>query len=218
MLRNSINIKDSSIYQLIFNKNERNFILDPLTCLIRLSILEFKPIGTKISIYNNKISYNEPCIFQGSVRWTYGDNRGDLHNLFNPIKKVFVWYDSSKDEISGISNFSIKGLKKLKESYESNSIISHSLDHYITLLKDRKKETIQEDDEYNIIYKNLKQLWNEREINIVYNILLELEALKKTKNKDDNKKNSLIRSLDSILSMKEDYINKLLLESTTILK
>ena len=74
---------------------KRDSILDPLTCLVRLSILDFKPLGTKISLNNNKIKYNEPNVLQGAIRWTNGDAREDLHNLFNPLKKaVLLWYDT----------------------------------------------------------------------------------------------------------------------------
>ena len=76
-------------FNTIFNDTDkRNSILDPFTCIIRLAILSFKPVGTKISIHNNKISYHDPNILQGALRWTYGDNREDLHNIYNPIRKV----------------------------------------------------------------------------------------------------------------------------------
>ena len=66
-------------------ETKKDSILDPLTCIIRLSILEFKPIGTKISLNNNKIKYNDPSVIQGALRWSNGDNREDLHNLFNLV-------------------------------------------------------------------------------------------------------------------------------------
>ena len=38
-------------HKYLFNKEVKHFILDPLTCIIRCSILAFKPHGTKISIF-----------------------------------------------------------------------------------------------------------------------------------------------------------------------
>ena len=77
--------KDSGIYELLFKKNDpSNSIIDPLTCVVRLSLLKYKPDGTKISVKENQISYNEPTLLQGPIRWTFGDCRDDLHNLFNP--------------------------------------------------------------------------------------------------------------------------------------
>ena len=104
-----------------FFEPKRDSILDPLTCIIRLGILEFKPIGTKISLNNNKIQYNDPSIIQGAMRWTNGDNREDLHNLFNPLKKAVLWYDVKNREIKNIVEYSIRGLEKLQSSYNKNS-------------------------------------------------------------------------------------------------
>ncbi len=215
MLSNFNKIKDTDIVSYFFNKSDKKSILDPLTCLTRLAILSFKQPGTKISVSENRISYNEPCIFQGPLRWTYGDKRGDLHNLYNPIKKSLLWYDKKDKMINGIMKFSIHGLNNLKRSYDPNSIITHSLDHYITLLE--KGNEVDDEEEANTIYDNLRKLWTEREILIIYNLLLELDECKK--NKDSREKiNSFINSIDSILNMKEDYVNSLVHESTTILK
>lgn len=210
-------ISESDILSYFFNKTDKKSILDPLSCLIRLAVLAFKPNGTKISVYENRISYNEPCVLQGPLRWSYGDKRGDLHNLYNPIKKSLVWYDKSDEKIAGIVNYSITGINNLKKSYDPNSIITHSLDHYIALLD--KGETEKNDDSkdnYNVLYQNLKTLWTDREILIIYNLLLELDNFKKDKGSKD-KVNAFISSINSILCMKEDYVNNLLKESTTIL-
>ena len=85
-----------------FKETDKNFILDPLSCVIRLAILSFKPSGTKISITRNKISYNEPSILQGTIRWSQGDNRDDLHNIYNPLKKATEWFDISSSELTNI--------------------------------------------------------------------------------------------------------------------
>ena len=70
--------KDSGIYELLFKKNDpSNSIIDPLTCVVRLALLKYKPHGTKISVKENQISYNEPHLLQGPLRWTFGDCRGE---------------------------------------------------------------------------------------------------------------------------------------------
>ena len=70
----------------------KNIILEPLSCIFRMILLKYRPSGTKISIYNNSICYNEPTYFQGFVRTYNGDTREDLHNLYNPFLKSFEWY------------------------------------------------------------------------------------------------------------------------------
>ncbi len=221
------NIKE---FLISFFEQKKDSILDPLTCLVRLGILDFKPLGTKISLNNNRIKYNEPNVLQGAIRWTNGDAREDLHNLFNPLKKAVLWYDTKDQEIKNIFNYAIKGLQKLQSSYNNNSVISHSIQLYIEYLtkninsdnhdKNKKESSNKNTDneEENTISKQLRELWNSREITILNNILLELE--------DNRKKNTvglldeqdaLIRTLETILMRKEEKVSNILFENTTSL-
>lgn len=207
-------------------ETKRDSILDPLTCIIRLSILEFKPIGTKISLNNNKIKYNDPSAIQGALRWTNGDNREDLHNLFNPLKKAVLWYDVKNPEIKNLINYSIRGLEKLQSSYNKNSVISHSMQYYIDYLrnsldeknKNQNNQTNEEEENENTISKQLRDLWNEREITIINNIILELEDNRKA-NKPEfiQEQESLIKTMETILNRKEQKVSNILFENTTLL-
>lgn len=204
-----------------FFETKRDSILDPLTCIIRLGILEFKPIGTKISLNNNKIKYNDPSVIQGALRWSNGDNREDLHNLFNPLKKAVLWYDVNNSEIKNIIDYSIRGLQKLQSSYNKNSVISHSMQYYIDYLKnsinEKKNENIEEEEE-NTISKQLRELWNEREITIVNNIILQLEENRKKNNDEfELEQESLIKTLETILTRKEQKVSNILFENITLL-
>ena len=207
-----------------FFENKKDSILDPLTCLVRLGVLEFKPIGTKISLNNNRIKYNEPNVLQGAMRWTNGDTREDLHNLFNPLKKAVLWYDSKDEEIKNIFIYSIKGLEKLQSSYNNNSVISHSIQLYIDYLrqnisnKNNKKDREITEDEENTISKQLKELWNSREITILNNIILELEDNRKRNLQNIiEEQEALIRTLETILMRKEEKVSAILFENTTSL-
>ena len=161
------------IFSKFFTTDEKNLILDPLTCIIRLGILYFKPDGTKISIYQNRISYHDPNIFQGTIRWGNGDNRNDLHNLHNPILKAINWYNRDDEIIKNLFTYACKGLEKLKNSYNKNSIICHSIDRYIYLLSNKDKKNIIEEETNINLCKDLKNLWNETQINIIFNLLNE---------------------------------------------
>jgi hypothetical protein len=212
------NFKD---FLISFFETKRDSILDPLTCIIRLSVLEFKPIGTKISLNNNKIKYNEPSVIQGALRWSNGDNREDLHNLFNPLKKAVLWYDVKNIEIRNIIDYSIRGLEKLQSSYNKNSVISHSIQYYIDYLKNsinQKKNDISEEEEENSISKQLRELWNNREISIVNNIILQLEENRTKKNDEFYLEQvSLIKTLETILTRKEQKVSNILFENITLL-
>ena len=91
------------------------------------------------SVNNNRITYNDPNILQGAVRWSNGDARDDLHNIFNPIKKAAEWYDLNDENISTIVRYSIRGLEKLKLSYNPHSVINHSIQYYINFSLFNKK-------------------------------------------------------------------------------
>jgi len=111
--------------------DQKNFLIEPMCCLIRLGILNFKDRGTKVCIYDNSISYYEPTIIQGILRTWNGDNREDLHNLFNPIIVALRWFDPSTPFYRGFFVRCREGIIKLKSVYETNSIIHHTLNHYI---------------------------------------------------------------------------------------
>jgi hypothetical protein len=214
----------------LFNKEVKNYVLDPLTCIIRCAILSFKPIGTKISICENKISFCEPNFLQGTLRWGSGDKREDLHNIYQPILKSTQWYVKENEDIRNIFRLSKKGLEKLRDSYEENSIISHSLELYINIIDlflnstgdcmsefFKKKGTIEcnnlADDELKIeednkIYKELKKLWNDNQISIINNILIQVEE-------DSNNSKEWLQALDIILSSKEKCVNEIIINNTT---
>ena len=70
-------------------------------------------------------------------------------------------------------------------------------------------ENITEED--NQIYRDLKNLWNDNQINIINNILIQVE-------KDKNNSKEWLESLDIILSSKEKCVNEIIVKNTTQLK
>ena len=46
-----------SLRNIFTTKRERNIIIDPFSCIIKLCLLNILPKGTKISIYDNKIYF-----------------------------------------------------------------------------------------------------------------------------------------------------------------
>ena len=211
MFKKFINHSIINFFNTLFYDNKSNSIIDPFTCLIRLAVLVFKPEHTKLSIKNNKISYNDPHLLQGTIRWTNGDNREDIHNIYNPIIKALQWYDLENDDIKNIFKYAIKGLEKLKESYDENSTITHSIEYYISYIKTNLKQKKNNYQETNSIFIQFKELWNDREINIINNMLLEL-------NENDESKDSLIDAIEVILNNKENIVADILLQNTTKLE
>ena len=98
-------------------------------------------------------------------------------------------------------------------SYEENSIISHSIEYYITYIKQNFKTKKSKEPEINTIFLQFKELWSDREINIINNMLLELAD-----QYDDSVDSSLIEAIEIILNKKEEIVADIILQNTTKLE
>jgi hypothetical protein len=202
-------------------KNSSLQLLEPLTCIIRLAMLNFQEVGTKIAIYNNRISSQLPNIIQGAKRWVYGNKRNELHNLYKPILISLKYYDRNNDsDISTIFDYAVGGLEKLTQTYSEheNDIVCHSIKLYKEILSATKKsryaradvESHLNDDDDDItlpLYEKFNQLWNERQISIISALLQEAEEAKE---EDEEELIALLNALDQLLQTKENSSVKLI--------
>ena len=205
-----------NMYKNTFPMEERQ-ILDPLTTMIKLALLGYKPIGTKLAIDNNRIYFQEPTLFQGVWRWVYGNKRYELHHLLNPIIKAVKRYDIQNASIKLIFQQAVIGLDRLKSSYNNDSsLVNHSLDLYMsiinnTLIPEKGKQTnnifhsVQEEDDSMKHVSMFQNLWADDELNLVAKMLQQIESAKK-----DSK--TYLDAVNTILSMKEDRANELINE------
>lgn len=207
----------SSLLYSFQGENNKPQVLDPLSCLIRLSLLNYKPDGTKLSFTNNKIVFQEPDLFQSAKRWSQGDNRQQIHNLYNPIFKIKQWYDVKQPEFQYILTIAKKGLHKLLKCYNSDpNVITHSINYYIETIDDilnEKNEKEKKDkgnnkmDETMDIYSiKLQKLWNLREIQLIHLLLQEIEEKFSNKNDKFNNIKSLMQSVEDIIIGKDDIV------------
>ena len=79
-------------------KEQQHMILEPLQVMINLALLNYCPIGTKISISNNNLHLQQPTYVQGVVRWWNKDTKDDLYYLFHAIRRYYLWYKSQEDK------------------------------------------------------------------------------------------------------------------------
>ena len=123
----------TTIFQKVLNPlPKENTRLDPLTCLIKLSLLPYKPEGTKLSISNNYIHYSENTIFQFAIRKYFGDSYNDLRDLNKSLHKAVAWYyDDPK--LKYLFDNAIIGLEKLKKTY-GNTGKADAVQSYIDIL------------------------------------------------------------------------------------
>ena len=187
----------------ITDKNNKNFILEPMCVIFRLALLQYKDKGTKLSIKKNSIIYQEPTYDQGIVRMIDGDCREDLHNLYHPILKCIEWY--SYDSYKFLYDECIAGLTILNSVYDRNSTIRHTITHYISVLQD--KDNKDEEVIINPIIDKLKEIWTFSEIQSAISLL-------KLINEDVNR-DTYLESLELILHNKETFIHDLLKKIST---
>jgi hypothetical protein len=121
------------------NTNVRNYMLDPLSVIIKLAILASKPVGTKICIYNNVMTFQDPGPFQSICRLVYKLNKTDLHFMYNPIQLACSHFLSetavkSLPRMRNLFMYAQRGLEKLMETYRDNSTIRHSLNYYHAII------------------------------------------------------------------------------------
>ena len=178
-------------------------VLEPLSCMIRLAMLYYKPEKTKISISNNRIYFQNPNVFQGTLRWKNGDTRLDIHNLHKTINKALIWYDVQDENINYIFKIAKKGLSKLNKCYnETSNITSHSLVYYIKIIdnaienKDIKKTKVDD-----IYYDPFSKIWNDNQIQCVNLLLFEL-----SKTEDNREKDIVILTIETLLSHKDQCV------------
>lgn len=212
------------------NKNQ---ILDPVTTSIKLALLYYKPLYTKVSIDKNRVYLQEPKVYQGFVRWAYSDEAKDIHVLMSAIDNFLNWYNISDKRVRYICHRVICGLEKIMKCYEENEdkiVVIKNIQFNIDKIKrttgelyelDEKDDddsvtssdsvlsTISLDDGKDTIYYDFfKNHWNDRELMIVYNMLKELET-----DCNEKKQSSIIRSIENMLRYKDSethkFVNKL---------
>lgn len=193
-------------------------LLEPLSTIIRLCILNFDLEGTKIAIYNNRIFNQAPNFMQGTVRWTYGNKRNELHYLYRPIIIATQSYSIENKNIKTIFKYAIKGLDKLKKTYKNidGTIVCHSIDLYKDALNHvLQKKPIEQshqikcDEITNQLYNEFFSLWDEDQIEIIAKLISKADKLK---NKED--KLSYVKAIDNIIKRKEGKSYQLIQKKT----
>ena len=200
-------------YDYITNKNQTPTlniqILEPLSVIIKLATVSLYPIGTKIAVYNNKLRIHSPTIFQGTIRWSCGSTRGDIHLLLNPITKALYNYSPYiHTKYKHLFESAIKGLEKLKQSYnDESSILSHALDYYIHIIEASFETSIENVRDVNKNIHSLDNifidLWTDVDIDIISNMFSII-------NDNVDNTNDYIIAINAMLSTKRIQIKEII--------
>jgi hypothetical protein len=123
--------------QMQINKNLK-YILDPLSVIIKLAILSYKPLNTKLSIYNNMLCIQEPGIFQSIVRYYFNNTRFDIYNLYNPIHLACIHFLKNSYnglDITKLFKVAKNGIQRLITNYKDTQVIIHTLYMYYNIIE-----------------------------------------------------------------------------------
>ena len=134
----------------------KRYIFDPLSTIIKLSVLKNKPIGTKIAIKDNIIYIQEMGMFQSIVRYYNGNTKSDIHYLSDPIRFACEKYLTAKKleqipDIILIFKSAQDGLNNLMQTYTDYPIIVHCLKYYHSIIESHINSLICDE---NCILKN----------------------------------------------------------------
>ena len=160
------------------------YILDPLSVIIKLSILSKKKIGCKICVYNNIIYIQEIGVFQSLVRYIFKNNKVDIQYLYNPIQLACIQYLNKNyilhtPDIKNLFINAQKGIKNLIETYNNFTIITHTLYLYYNIISNyldsiHNENLFIKDNMSNIygteIVDKLNSSWTIDRIKIVLNL------------------------------------------------
>ncbi len=166
----------------------KNDTLDPLSVIIKLFIYAHKPVGTKLSIGQNKINIQEPGIFQGTVRKLYGDKKNDVNIIFFPIIfacQAYLGNSQFRPRFIRIFDIVVGSFDNLKETYQGNEII-----YNISQLKSIAQNFIDNAEfDPNIlyssydspggkikqgIYSHINTIWTESRLNVIFGMIDEI--------------------------------------------
>ena len=178
---------DNTLFFIPDNKSTDlyNFVLDPLSAIIKLAIISNKPVGTKIFIDDHTICFQEPGMFQGFCRLILKTNKTDMQYLYNPIEMACQLYLTEEyvckyPKLKSLFISAQQGLIKLKETYKNSNIICLCFNYFNILIEnylDRgtsKKLFLR--DNMSVFYTDelnatTSKLWNEQKITIVLNLI-----------------------------------------------
>ena len=129
--------------------------------------------------------------------------------------KSLEWYSIEKNKNEIYIYYyekSIQGLQSLLESYGKDTIIHHTINHYIKMIQDTLK--LQNIDKLDIeespLLDNMKDFWKEEEVETIYQLFQLIENIN-----NNNEKEVYIKVIDDILIMKEEKLNDYIIKSST---
>ena len=175
------------IYKNLRGSSNNNFILDPLSVVITLAMNAFKPIGTKLSLYNGCLHLHDSGLLQSAVRTLSGDSKTHIKVINNPLIYACKYFFNNTDappsnEIVYLFKTAKQGLENLLYTYNDDREIKTCLNTYINIVNSViTMETVQYDMIDLLIKLNVGSIDTQSHINIASEVKNNLiSSLQKT--------------------------------------
>jgi hypothetical protein len=167
--------------------SSKNDILDPLSIIVKLFIYYYKPLGTKISIGNNRIYIQDSTYIQGLLRRYNGDSKNDINILLCPILYACITYlknEEIRDLYMPIFEISLQALTNMKQTYANTPII-YNIEHILNVVQMFVDDPVPkinniintETPLFKIkehIYQEMNQVWTVERKNILFGFIKEI--------------------------------------------
>ena len=210
--------------------DDKRYILDPLTSLCKVALLHFMPKRTRLAINHHVLVIQDYNYYQWLERSISGDKRLNIANLNTPLIKALKWYvledgeqaemnASVKSSIRCITEYAIKGLKKLKnQTYSDDLAMEIILQYLINRLTDALNDTFDNDACVNITNNNLlsekiKNNYDAQTVESVAKMLVDADTLVKS----GHDASALIDCAHKLLTNRDTQFTKLMHDVTTTL-
>lgn len=201
----------------------KNDILDPLSVIIKLFIYYYKPIGTKISVGNNRIYLQDSTYIQGIIRRYNGDTKNDITILLCPIMYACVLYLDNKELRTmylPIFEIGLQALNNLKQTY-SNTPIIYNIEHILNIIQmfindeaNNANNIINtETPMFKIkenIYGQLNQVWTAERKNILFGFIKDITEVNNL-----ILKQTLLDGLCKFMDCMDLFVSNILLNNKT---
>jgi len=166
----------------------KNDTLDPLSVIIKLFIYAHKSVGTKLSIGSNRITIQDPGLFQSTVRKVFGDQKNDVNIIFFPIifaSKYYLGSSEYRNKFVKLFEIVLGSFDKLKETYQGNEIV-YNIDQLKSIVQNFiSSETFDPNTIFTSydspggkikqsMYTHLNTLWTESRLGVVFGLINEI--------------------------------------------
>jgi len=147
-------------------------IIEPFLAFIKIAILNFNSDNTKISINSHDIHYRPPTMYQGLLRWGYGETRKDLDYIEIAILFALKIIDKRKmyKKVNQLLFYVYCGINKLTLCYIDDIKYKSKLQRLEKIVKkafennelEIPKIMLQQKIKFN--YSNLEDFWESIEL------------------------------------------------------